>query len=190
VPKGVDWLHEPKLGGYRFQVVKDGRQVRLYSRGGTEWTKRLPAFADTFRRLPCRSTILDGELVLPDADGAPDFGGLHAAVRSAAEVELNFFAFDLLHCDGTDLLRFPLIERKLRLARLVGRGGIRCMHLVQIFDDGVKLLEAAERMQLGGIVSKRRMAPYRSGECRDWRKVKIAAWREANQERSRMFERA
>ena len=150
VPKGGDWLHELKLDGYHFQVVKDGRQVRLYSRGGTEWTKRLPAFADTFRRLPCRSAILDGELVLPDADGAPDFDGLHAAVRSAADVELNFFAFDLLHCDGTDLLRFPLIERKLRLARLVGRGGIECMHLVQIFDDGVKLLEAAERMQLGG----------------------------------------
>jgi ATP-dependent DNA ligase len=45
------------------------------------------------------------------------------------------------------------------------------------------LLEAAERLQLEGIVSKRRAAPYRSGECRDWVKVKMAAWREANRER-------
>jgi len=34
-------LHEPKLDGYRFQIAKDGRQVRLYSRSGHEWTKRL-----------------------------------------------------------------------------------------------------------------------------------------------------
>jgi ATP-dependent DNA ligase len=51
------------------------------------------------------------------------------------------------------------------------------------------LLEAAERHGLEGIVSKRRAAPYRSGESRDWVKVKTAAWREANRERWRMFER-
>ena len=31
------------------------------------------------------------------------------------------------------------------------------------------------RMKLEGIVSKRRSSPYRSGECRDWRKIKTAA---------------
>ena len=62
------------------------------------------------------------------------------------------------------------------------------MHLVEAFDDGPKLLATAERMRLEGIVSKRRTAPYRSGECRDWRKVKTIAWREANRERWRMFE--
>jgi bifunctional non-homologous end joining protein LigD len=63
------------------------------------------------------------------------------------------------------------------------------LHLVEAFDDGPKLLATAERMRLEGIVSKRRTAPYRSGECRDWRKVKPAAWREANRERWRLFER-
>jgi ATP-dependent DNA ligase len=43
---------------------------------------------------------------------------------------------------------------------------------------------------LEGVVSKRRDAPYRSGECRDWRKVKTMAWREANRERWRLFEKA
>jgi ATP-dependent DNA ligase len=58
------------------------------------------------------------------------------------------------------------------------------------FDDGLNLLEAAARMQLEGVVSKRRAAPYRAGECKDWRKVKTAAWREANRERWRLFERS
>jgi ATP-dependent DNA ligase len=59
----------------------------------------------------------------------------------------------------------------------------------EVFEDGAKLLDVAEEMKLEGIVSKRREAPYRSGECRDWVKVKTAAWREANRERWRLFER-
>jgi ATP-dependent DNA ligase len=49
------------------------------------------------------------------------------------------------------------------------------------------LLRAAEARLLEAVVSKRRDAPYRSGECRDWRKIKTAAWREANKERWRLF---
>jgi ATP-dependent DNA ligase len=45
----------------------------------------------------------------------------------------------------------------------------------------------AEKHGLEGVVSKRRLEPYRSGECRDWRKVKTATWREANRERWRVF---
>jgi hypothetical protein len=39
----------------------------------------------------------------------------------------------------------------------------------------IPLLRAAEKHRLEGVVSKRRSAPYCSGECRDWRKVKTAA---------------
>jgi bifunctional non-homologous end joining protein LigD len=46
IPRGDAWLHEPKLDGYRFQIAKEGRQVRLYSRNGHEWTKRLAALAE------------------------------------------------------------------------------------------------------------------------------------------------
>ena len=156
IPKGEGWLHEPKFDGYRFQIVKGTRAVRLYSRNGYDWTKRLPGFADAFQRLPCRSATLDGELVLPDEDGAPDFEGLSTSVREAQEHELVFFAFDLLYRDGNNLRPLPLTERRRRLVRLVGRAEIPCLHLVQAFDDGVKLLEAAERHGLEGIVSKRR----------------------------------
>jgi ATP-dependent DNA ligase len=41
-PIGDCWLYEPKLDGYRLQIVKDGREMRLYSKGGQDWTKRLP----------------------------------------------------------------------------------------------------------------------------------------------------
>jgi ATP-dependent DNA ligase len=60
----------------------------------------------------------------------------------------------------------------------------------EAFSDGQALLEVAERHKLKGIVSKRRDAPYRSGACRGWHKVKTVAWREANRERRRLFDRA
>jgi ATP-dependent DNA ligase len=67
---------------------------------------------------------------------------------------------------------------------------VDCLQLVATFPNGAKLLASAERLKLEGIVSKRRAAPYCSGECNGWRNVKIAAWRQANQERWWLFERS
>ena len=58
VPAGDDWVHETKLDGYRFQIIKAGRQVQLYGGSGSEWTKRLPGLADALlekRRQHARS---------------------------------------------------------------------------------------------------------------------------------------
>ena len=52
-----------------------------------------------------------------------------------------FFAFDLLYRDGKDLRPLPLIERKRRLVRLIGRVEIPCLHLVEAFDDGANCCE-------------------------------------------------
>ena len=66
---------------------------------------------------------------------------------------------------------------------------VPCLHLVRCFDDGAALFIAAERHGLEGIVSKRQASTYRSGPWRDWVKVKTEAWRAANRERWRMFEK-
>jgi bifunctional non-homologous end joining protein LigD len=190
VPAGDGKLHEPKLDGYRLQVAKDGPMVRPYSRRGYGWGKRLAALAESLRIIPTRSAILDAELCLPGRDGAPNFYGLEAAMGSGPEHELAVYAFDLLHLDGEDLRSLPLIERRRLLKRLLTRAKVPSLHLVEAFDDGQELLEAAERHGLEGVVSKRRLAPYRSGECRDWRKVKTEAWRAANRERWRLFEKS
>jgi bifunctional non-homologous end joining protein LigD len=113
--------------------------------------------------------------------------GLAAALRKRQH-ELAVYAFDLLHRDGRDLRPLPLLDRRRRLARLLSRAAIPCLHLVECFDDGVELLEAVEGLQLEGIVSKHRAAPYRSGDCRDWVKVKTAYWRATNRERWRKFQ--
>ena len=83
-PKGDDWLHEPKWDGFRFQIIKDGSAVRLYSRHGAEYTDRLPGMVEAFGKLPTQSAILDGELVLIDPRGAAHFYRLMAQMRTSS----------------------------------------------------------------------------------------------------------
>jgi len=185
---GPGWVHEPKLDGYRIQIVKDGADVRLYSRNGHEWTKRLATLTEAFSGIPARSAIIDGELCFPTPSGAPDFYGLSGAMVSGRQHELAVLAFDLLHRDGRDLTGLPLVERRKRLERLHTKSDVPCLYLVGCYDDGARLLKVAERFKLEGIVSKRKAAPYRSGDDRNWAKVKTTSWREENRERWRLFE--
>ena len=189
VPAGDGWLHEPKLDGYRLQVAKEGRRVRLYGRRGHDWSKRLAALAEELRDIPAHSAIVDAELCFPGPDGAPDFFRLLKTAFHNQGSELAVYAFDQLYLNGRNLIPVSLIERRQFLERLLSRAQVPCLHLVDAFDDGQKLLEAAEKHKFEGIVSKRRDAPYRSGECRDWVKVKTLAWHEANRERWWLFEK-
>jgi bifunctional non-homologous end joining protein LigD len=109
----------------------------------------------------------------------PDFYALHFHTRS----RLCVWAFDLLRHNGRDLRKLPLIERKARLEKLIVAANANWLRYSESFDDGLKLLQAADRMRLEGVVSKRRDAPYRSGKQCGWVKVKCASWREANKER-------
>jgi len=102
VPAGDGWLHELKLDGYRLQVVKSDGQVRLYSRRGYNWTNRLPILAEVLTGIPAHAAILDAELCLLGADGAPNFYRLLARMQRRQH-ELAVYAFDLLHLDGEDL---------------------------------------------------------------------------------------
>ena len=80
--KGDGWLHEPKWDGFRFQVIKDGTRVRLYSRHGAEYTDRLPGMVEAFGKLPTQSAILDGGLVLIDPRGGAHFYALMHQMRT------------------------------------------------------------------------------------------------------------
>jgi bifunctional non-homologous end joining protein LigD len=112
--------------------------VHLYSRNGYEWTKRLAPLAEALAGIPCRSAVLDAELVFPAADCSPDFRGLQAAMRAGRHNELAVFAFDLLYRDGIDRCSLSLSQRKDQLATLLHRSKVDYLHLVATFPDGAK----------------------------------------------------
>ena len=81
----------------------------------------------------------------------------------------------------------PLTVRKLKLGTMLRKYNHPALRYSESFISGAKLLQQAELHGLEGIVSKRRDAPYRSGEG-DWIKVKTPAWREANKDRGDLFD--
>jgi bifunctional non-homologous end joining protein LigD len=114
------------------------------------------------------SAIVDAEVVWLDAEGIPNFDALHSRVNDARAVALSF---DLLMLNGGDLRRNPYVERKAALRKLLnGNRGIQYVEHAE--GHGDRLYEAACKLGLEGIVSKKLDAPYRSGPSKTWTKVK------------------
>jgi bifunctional non-homologous end joining protein LigD len=55
-----------------------GHSVVIFSRNGREFTNRFPGIRDALLTLPCKSAVIDGEVVACKADGTPDFRALHS----------------------------------------------------------------------------------------------------------------
>jgi bifunctional non-homologous end joining protein LigD len=180
-PSGPLWVHEIKHDGYRLMVRRDGSRVRCFTRNGHDWADRFPAIVDAAKRIKAVSFLIDGEAVIQRDDGTPDFRALRSKHRGHEAV---LFAFDLIEHDGADLRDLPLIERKRRLARLIGRSMRRSIRFVEhLTDDGQIVFDHVCRMGLEGIVSKRTDAPYRSGPSRAWVKTKNQASEAVRRER-------
>ena len=169
-PSGPLWVHEIKLDGYRLMVRREGSRVRAFTRNGHDWADRFPAIVAAALRIRPQSFLIDGEAVAARDDGTPDFNALRS--RGSAVV---LFAFDLIEHDGDDLCKLPLIERKRRLARLIGRSKHAIRYSEHLTEDGPTVFDHVCRMGLEGIVSKRTDAPYRSGLSKTWLKTKNPA---------------
>ena len=102
---------------------------------------------------------------------------------------LCLWCFDLLSLDGVRITPLPLVERKAMLAKLVAAVSDVHLQFSGEFSDPIKLLATCQKMNLEGIVSKRRESAYRSGPTRDWLKIKTATWRAANRDRWELFEK-
>jgi bifunctional non-homologous end joining protein LigD len=187
---GHDWLHEPKWDGFRFQIIKDDSDVRLYSKSGAEYTDRLPGMVEAFAALPTRSAVLDGELCLIDPTGSAHFYKLMRQMRTRwpDESQLMFLAFDLLHQDGVYLRGLPLSERKRDLHRLCVKSRVSFMRQVQTFPDGPVLFDHCNQFGFEGVVSKRLNSRYVSGPSRNWIKTKCPDWKRDNAERHKLLE--
>ena len=170
VPNHDLWFHEVKYDGYRLIVVREYKQVRLFTKNGNDWTSRFPWIVESALKNRRKQFVIDGEAVILGVDGVPDFNALHSRKH---DDEVQLYAFDCLVLDGEDLRQLPLSMRKTNLARLLARrpDGI----FVADFERGEigpDLFRKACEFGLEGIVSKRSDRPYRAGRSKDWVKVK------------------
>jgi bifunctional non-homologous end joining protein LigD len=174
LPEGPGWLFEPKLDGYRVLCrIEDGTAVVL-TRRGNDWTDRFPRIAAAARELPCRTALIDGEAVVFDPRGLSSFQRLQNALSAGAGAPIVLVAFDLLHLDGWDLTRAPLIARKALLRALLDGAPEAIRYGEHVAEDGKQFFAAACKLGLEGVVAKRAADPYRATRTRSWLKIKCA----------------
>jgi bifunctional non-homologous end joining protein LigD len=175
VPEGERWVHEIKHDGYRVQGHLVSGVPALITRGGHDWTHRMGAVAEALAKLPADHLVIDGEVIVPDAEGRGDFSALEAALGNGRQSHrMLFYVFDLLHLDGFDLRAAPLLERKRVLAGLLDSVPPPIVYSEHMELDGAVMFEHACKLQLEGVVSKQRDAPYRPGRNETWIKVKCS----------------
>jgi bifunctional non-homologous end joining protein LigD len=167
-PRGPGWVHELKHDGYRLQIhIRDGR-VRLYTMNAADWSDRYPLIVEDATGIK-GAAIIDAEVVCAGKDGVPDFDRLHGRLFDHLAVAC---AFDLLMLNGDDLRRKTFAERKAALRKLLKHEPNGIQYVEHTEGDGDAMLEAVCKLGLGGIVSKKLYAPYRSGPSKSWIKTK------------------
>ncbi|PZT54111.1 ATP-dependent DNA ligase [Paenibacillus silvae] len=171
-----NYLFEPKVDGHRLIYSQQSGNVRLYTRHNNDCTRQYPEL-----RLPFDSDIiLDGEVACTDPQtGINDFEGVmsrfstrqHSKVQQFAKtLSATFAIFDILHYQGRDLRKFPLMERKAILHSLVlpsSNFGI----VPYIEGAGEALYEQIEARGMEGVVGKRKDSQYVSKRSANWQKV-------------------
>jgi bifunctional non-homologous end joining protein LigD len=178
VPNGDEWVHELKLDGYRLQVHVRSKDktpaATLFTRNGLDWTHRMRALARAASELPVEDCILDGEVVSLDATGSSNFSDLQAAFQEGKHVDLVYFAFDILHLNGHNLRKLPLLKRKEILSQLYAQVNASSPLRLSDHIEGRGSMVFAKASELGaeGIVSKLATAPYTSGRGNAWLKMK------------------
>jgi len=174
-----DWVFEIKYDGYRLLAGKEHGEVRLISRNSHDFTAVFPEIAEALASLPYDDFLLDGEVVVHDAEGLPSFAGLQQRGRltraldigrAAVQWPATLYAFDLLLYGECDLRRLPLTGRKRLLVNLLPTvGPIRVSEHIE--GRGEAMYEQLREMNLEGIVAKRANSVYTGRRSPDWVKV-------------------
>ena len=149
----------------------DNGRVQLLTRTGLDWTERYRGAVAALADVKAKAAYIDGELCGVDEAGLPSFAQTQAATDRESGARLVYYAFDLLHLDGQDTSRLPLIERKALLEPLVAnKPGLQFNG--HEAGDGELILEHAGKLGFDRVVSKTINAPYALGNRGLWRKAK------------------
>jgi ATP-dependent DNA ligase len=188
LPVGDEWAYEPKLDGFRAIVYVDGEEAYVQSRGGKELARYFPELEWAPGRW-----VLDGELVIRDAEGNVEFDSLQMRIHPAAsrikllseEIPAGYIAFDLLAEGDEPLLEAPFAERRARLERIAAEAGLELTPLTPDTEQAERWLGSIE-----GVMAKQLDAPYLPGKRKGMAKVKrertidcvVMGWRPGKEE--------
>ena len=188
LPEGEGWAYEPKFDGFRAIVFVDGDDAYIQSRGGKALARYFPELS-----FPAGHYVLDGELVIRDAEGNLEFDALQSRIHPAesriallaGEIPAGYVAFDLLAQGNEPLLETLFGQRRERLDALAARTGIEVSNLSTDPEQAEEWLRRTE-----GTMAKQLDAPYVPGKRKGMAKVKrereidcvVMGWRPGKEE--------
>ncbi|HEX9967094.1 MAG TPA: ATP-dependent DNA ligase [Solirubrobacterales bacterium] len=188
LPLGDEWAYEQKLDGFRAIVFVDGEDSYIQSRGGKPLSRYFPELSFAPGRY-----VIDGELVIRDAEGNVEFEALQSRLHPAEsrikllseQIPAEYRAFDLLAEGDEALLGTPFGERRARLERLGPELGWTLTELSADPERAEHWLRTTE-----GAMAKQLDAPYEPGKRRGMAKIKrertiecvVLGWRPGKEE--------
>jgi len=191
------WAFEMKWDGVRAVAYLAAGRVKLLSRKGRDDTKAYFDVADELPKINAKTAILDGEVVVTDAAGRPNFGLLQHRInltkpadieRTAKTYPAQLMLFDILELNGQSLIKKTYQERREILENLIPPEPGSRIQVPPIFEGDLRAaLETADQLRLEGVVAKRRNSIYQPGRrTHTWLKIKlhraqevvIGGWRE------------
>ena len=166
-PDDENWAYEIKWDGYRTLCFVDNGVVRLQSSNLLDVTAKYPELHDIAASVNAASAIIDGELVVLDPDGRPNF-----ELMQQHATQVAFYVFDVLSVDGHDTIAVPYEQRRELVTGLVETGP-NWMVPAHRIGDGQALVDATAERGLEGVMAKRLGSTYQPGKrTPNWRKVK------------------
>ena len=172
-----DWIFEIKWDGYRAVAEINPAGNKLYSRNGLTFDKAYPKIFNALKIIK-KKAVIDGEIVVFDAEGKPNFQKLQNYTSNDKYV-IQYYAFDCLELDGKSITDLPLIERKQILKKILPKSDIIlfCDH---VDTEGKALFREMKKMKLEGMIAKRKNSKYYVGKrSTDWLKIKNVQIQEA-----------
>ncbi|WP_335944791.1 DNA ligase D [Pseudomonas sp. G166] len=168
-----EWLYEIKFDGYRIMARIENGDVRLITRNGHDWTDKLPKQAKALAGLGLESAWLDGEMVVANEQGVPDFQALQNAFEAGSSGKIAYYLFDLPYLNGMDLRKVAVEQRRAALAAVLERNKDPLLRFSDAFEETPEaLLNSACQMQMEGLIGKRLGSAYVSRRSNDWIKLK------------------
>ena len=172
-PDPAAWIFELKFDGYRMLARVEGGNVALITRNNHDWTHKLVPLRDALIDMKLPDGWYDGEIVVHDKNGKPDFGLLQLAFDGANTADIVYFIFDAPYCDGQDLRDVPLETRRAILEKIMQKAGTGQVRFSAEFgNDPAELVAAACKIGLEGVIGKKRDSRYVSRRSPEWIKLK------------------
>lgn len=166
-----DWIFEIKFDGYRALAHIEHHRVRLYSRRHQLLNDNYPEVIAELKELP-KSAVLDGEIVVVDADGIPHFQALQE-FNDRPIGTLVYFVFDILFLGHYDIRGLPLLRRKELLKKLLPQNLIHVRYVDHVENSGLDFFDATGTMGLEGMIAKDGASVYMAGvRSPRWLKIK------------------